>query len=148
MKSPEVAACSQTIGHAANLGATIKGHDWLELVSGQGDVFQAICHEHPGRIGSAALSVLDRAAAKFGQTPPQRNAFKTYWLQRLHMVNTRGVADVILQRLPFEDQTFLSRTLPDPLPHFSHPNPQPVAFPFTPPFTTPQHAVDSPFLPA
>ena len=148
LKSPEVAACSHTIGHAANIGAAIKDHDWLELVSGQGDVFQAICHEHPGRIGLVALSALERAAAKFGQTPPQRNAFKTYWLQRLHMVNTRGVADVILQRLPFEDQTFLSRTLPDPLPHFSHPNPQPVAFPFSSHSTTTQHVVDSLILPA
>jgi hypothetical protein len=128
-----VLACSHQSGHAATLGAIQKDHAWLELSSSQGDLFQAICHEHPGLIGSTALAALDRAAAKFGQTPPQRNAFKTYWLQRLHMTNTRGVANVILQRLPFADQIRLPHTLPEPtLNHFSSSNPRPISAPYNP----------------
>jgi hypothetical protein len=61
----------------------------------QGDLFQAICHEHPGRIGDGALAALNRAATHFAPSVPQRNA--TYWLQRLHMANTRGVADRVFQ---------------------------------------------------
>ena len=87
---------------------------------------------------------LNRAATKFAQTLPQRNAFKVYWLQRLHVTNTRGVADVIIQRLPFDDQVFSSYTAPDSLPHMAQTNPHPIAFPL--PQMAQQASVFSPFV--
>ena len=144
LKNPEVNTCSYVPGHAADLGATTKDNDWLDLVTQQGDLFQALCHEHPGRIGTVALYALNRAATKFAQTLPQRNAFKTYWLQRLHVTNTRGVADVIIQRLPFEDQIFAPYTTPDSLPHMAQSNPHPIAFPL--PQTAQQAPVCFPFV--
>ena len=75
--------CSQQMGYAATSGANDKDDKWIGYTLAQGDIFQAICHEHPGRMGEGAMAALDRAAARFAPTVPQRNAFKTYWLQRL-----------------------------------------------------------------
>ena len=60
-------------------------------------------NEHPGFIGEGALALLDRAAARFATTMPQRNAFKTFWLQRIHLTNTRGTANLIISRMPFSE---------------------------------------------
>jgi len=38
LKYLDVAACNHTIGHAVNLDAAIKDHDWLKLVSGQAGI--------------------------------------------------------------------------------------------------------------
>ena len=83
-----------------------------------------------------AMAALDRAAARFAPTVPQRNAFKTYWLQRLHMTNTRGVAELIFQQMPFckGDDALPPFAVPDPFPatmDMAHPNPRPVSFPLT-----------------
>ena len=95
--------CCQTQGHASNLGAISKDRDWANISSAQGDQFQPICHEHPGFIGEGALALLDRAAARYATTMPQRNAFKTFWLQRIHLTNTRGTANLIISRMPFSE---------------------------------------------
>ena len=60
------------------------------------------------------------------------------------MTNTRGVADVIIQRLPFEDQIFAPYTTPDSLPHMAQSNPHPIAFPL--PQTAQQAPVCFPFV--
>jgi hypothetical protein len=96
-----VRKCSQQPGFAANAGAAEKDRAWLGFTAAQGDLFQAICHEHPGRIGEGALAALERAAAQFAQSEAQRTAFRVYWLQRLHITNTRGVADLIFHQMPY-----------------------------------------------
>ena len=128
--------CSQQMGYAATSGANDKDDKWIGHTLAQGDIFQAICHEHPGRMGEGAMAALDRAAARFAPTVPQRNAFKTYWLQRLHMTNTRGVAELIFQQMPFckGDDALPPFAVPDPFPatmDMAHPNPRPVSFPLT-----------------
>jgi hypothetical protein len=84
-----VKKCSQGAGYAANQGAITKNNAWLGFTGAQGDLFQGLCHEHPGRIGEGALAALDRAAAHFASSTTQRNTFRIFWLQRLHMANTR-----------------------------------------------------------
>jgi hypothetical protein len=98
-----VSRCSLHPGYAADLGVASKNRDWLEITHTQGDQFLAICHEQPGRIGEGALAYLGQLAARFSSTTSQRNAFRTFWLQRLHITNSRGSSDVILSRMPFSD---------------------------------------------
>jgi hypothetical protein len=125
-----VSVCSRHAGQAANLGVVEKNKAWLQLSHDQGDQFQALCHEHPGHIGEGALAILGRAASRFATTIPQQNAFRTFWLQRLHLTNTRGTADLTLSRMPFSE---IDSVLPDsyhnPFPSLplAHPNPQPIA---------------------
>jgi len=57
--------------------------------------------KHPGIISDGALALLDSAAGKFSPTATGRAAFKTYWLQRLHITNTQGTADFLNFKLPF-----------------------------------------------
>jgi hypothetical protein len=123
--------CCDTKGHAANLGVAAKDSAWLQLVHAQGDQFQAICHEHPGLINEGALALLKKAASRFGSTRQHSEAFKVYWLQRLHLANTIGTAEIIFQRLPITTESMLPNTCPHPplnatLP-LAHPNPHPIA---------------------
>ena len=124
--------CSHQMGYAATSGANDKDAKWIGHTLAQGDMFQAICHEHPGRMGDGAIAALDRAASRFAPTIPQRNAFKTYWLQRLHMTNTRGVAELIFQQMPFceGDEVIPPFAVPSPFPttmELAHPNPRPIS---------------------
>ena len=96
-------------GSAADRGTNDKERAWLELVEAQGDSFMALCHEFPGLIGDSALGLLDRAAARYSSSNKQRSAFKAYWLMRLHITHTRGVAETLRHRFPFHDDS-----------HFSH----------------------------
>ena len=78
------------------------------------------CHEHPGIISDGALALLDSAAGKFSPTATGRAAFKTYWLQRLHITNTRGTADLLNFKLPFAlDQPVTSQAISPFIQHFS-----------------------------
>jgi hypothetical protein len=133
-----VETCSQQPGYAATSGAHDKETNWLAYTGAQGDLFLPICHEHPGRMGEGALTALDRAAARYSPSLPQRNAFKVYWLQRLHTTNTKGVADLVFQQMPFASG---NPALPDfavPAPYpttqmdFAAPNPTPTGFPISP----------------
>ena len=67
----------------------------------QGDVFVPLCHEMGGIMGDAALDLLGKAAARYSPTTAQQNAFKCFWLTRLHLTNIRGVAETIQANLPF-----------------------------------------------
>ncbi len=89
------------------------------MLRSQGDNFLAICHEHPGIISDGALALLDSAAGKFSPTATGRAAFKTYWLQRLHITNTRGTADLLNFKLPFAlDQPVTSQAISPFIQHF------------------------------
>jgi len=92
--------CVDYPGSAAIKGEGDKDKKWNDLVESQGDTFIPLCHEIPGIIGEAALSLLDKASARFSSSLPQRNAFKAYWLTRLHVANIRGVAETIQLNLP------------------------------------------------
>ena len=95
-------------GSAADRGTNDKERAWLELVEAQGDSFMALCHESPGLIGDSGLGLLDRAAARYSSSNKQRSAFKAYWLMRLHITHTRGVAETLRHRFPFHDDSHLS----------------------------------------
>jgi hypothetical protein len=91
-----------------------------------------LCHEHPGTMGEGALAVLERAAAHFSSSIAQRGAFKTYWLQRIHMTNTRGVADLVIQNMPYYegDEILVEHAVPNPFTaalDMAQPNPRPTA---------------------
>ena len=88
-------------GLAADLGTKEKNRNWLDLVEAQGDSFFAICHEFPGLFGDGALSLLDKAAARYSSSDKQRRAFKAFWLMRIHITHTRGVVETIRHRFPF-----------------------------------------------
>ena len=119
--TPVFTRCSETPGTAADLGANFKNKSWKEIVELQGDTFIPLCHETPGFIGDAALHLLGRAAARFSSSNPQRNAFKTFWLTRLHVANIRGVAETIQQHMPFyADDPFSQRYTEE---FHSHPSP-------------------------
>ena len=92
-----VVRCGQTAGLAASHGADLKDRAWLEKVHLQGDQFIPLCHEHPGLIGDEALALIHRASKRFSSSPPAQGGFRTYWLRRLHMANTRGTAEIILR---------------------------------------------------
>ena len=102
---------SSTPGFAADLGTKEKNRNWLDLVEAQGDSFLAICHEFPGLFGDGALSLLDKAAARYSSSDKQRRAFKAFWLMRIHITHSRGVVETIRHRFPFHIED-----------SFSHPN--------------------------
>ena len=126
-----VVRCGQTAGLAASHGADLKDKAWLEKVHLQGDQFIPLCHEHPGLIGDEALALLHRASKRFSSSAPAQGAFRTYWLQRLHMANTRGTAEIILRKMPSTSHPSSFGELPSPFSVFdsAHPNPHPVCFP-------------------
>ena len=113
----------ESSGIAADAGALDKDRHWQQAVQLQGDSFIPLCHEFPGLIGQDALLLLSQSVSLLldhaGGTPlcsrstKARDAFRTHWLQRLHMTNTRGAADVILARrtLSLHIPSLLANTL-------------------------------------
>ena len=75
---------------------------WKELLDTQGDPFLPICHERGGLISDGALNLLRLASLQFSPSLHAQTAYTTYWLSRLHIANTRGVADVINAKLPYQ----------------------------------------------
>jgi hypothetical protein len=132
MKS-NVLACCQRPGHAAAFGVMAMDKAWLDRSRAQGDEFYPICHEGPGPgyIGVEALSLLDRASRKISSSLHAQIAYKTFWLQRLHMTNSKGVAAVILNRMPMSEHPISYGEFPSPYASFdmAHPNPHPISFP-------------------
>jgi hypothetical protein len=143
-------------GYAANLGVTAKNDAWLKYIQSQGDQFQALCHEYPGLIHDGALSLINKAATRCSKTRSQAEAFKTYWLQRLHITNIKGTADIMIHKMPLSNETLLPNTHTDPVPPstttlpLSCPVPHPIApilpLPIvTPDYFNPGQPITSPF---
>jgi hypothetical protein len=142
---------SAQIGYAADRGAAEKNRKWRGHVNAQGDIFVPLCIEHAGTMGEEALAVLERAAAHFSSSMAQRTAFKTHWLQRLHMTNTRGVADLVIQNMPYYagDEILVDHAVPNPFTaalDMAQPNPRPAArsLPTTATFGQPPHDEERP----
>ena len=113
----------ESSGIAADAGALDKDRHWQQAVQLQGDSFIPLCHEFPGLIGQGALQLLDRAAARYSPSTKARDAFRTYWLQRLHMTNTRGAADVILARRTLSTHPLSFGQHPAPFESFDNAHP-------------------------
>ena len=94
----KMAACIP--GHGADWGAGEKNDKWEEEARHQGDTFIPLCHEVGGRLGEPAKDLVDLLARSAG-VGPEREAFKTYALQRLRALTFSGVARIILARPPF-----------------------------------------------
>ena len=58
------------------------------------------CPLPSSRSDQILVALLDEAAARYTPSVPQQNAFKGYWLARLHVANVRGVAETIERNLP------------------------------------------------
>jgi len=116
--------CVDAPGSAAAKEAQTKDNAWKELVECQGDVFIPLCHEMPGLVGEAAMSLLDQAAARFSPSASQQNAFSMFWLARLHVANARGVAATIMESLPsYAESPFRPRHLTNSVQAFPSPFP-------------------------
>ena len=94
----KAAACNP--GYGADWGASQKNDKWEEEARRQGDNFIPLCHEAGGRLGKPALDLVDLLARSAGDGS-EREAFKTYALQRLRALTFSGVARIILARPPF-----------------------------------------------
>ena len=86
---------AQTPGIAADLGAAEKMRAWIPVAHPEGFSVIAFCVEEGGRFGVGCETLLDRFSQFLTTTGPDRAAFKTSALQRLHLTNQRGIARVI-----------------------------------------------------
>lgn len=99
---------STTPGHAARLGEASKIRDWQQTLDSQGDSFIALCHERGGLISDGALNLLKLASQQISPSLGSQTAYLHYWRTRLHLVCSRGTADVIKSKLPFYAEDPLS----------------------------------------
>ena len=76
---------------AADAAASGKEAKWTARVEFQGDVFAPLVIEDGGRLHQALSDVMGDAATSAGGTLGERQAFLTYWRQRLAVANLRGV---------------------------------------------------------
>jgi hypothetical protein len=84
-------------GYAADQGQAVKDRRWADLATSEGDHFFALAIESGGRIGDNAMAFVKRLADihGFGNVAASR-AFTASTVQRLHLVNKRGVSKLIL----------------------------------------------------
>jgi len=99
-KSTNVPRGASLPGVAADNGANEKINSWAELVQAQGDRLVPLAQEDGGCLNQAALDLFDEAVRRSGGTTGERQAFRTYWRQRIAIANAKGVAGVISQRTP------------------------------------------------
>ena len=100
-KADIVAKAAATPGAAAAAGHAKKHKAWHAHCISQGDVIQPLAIESGGRMCEGGIHLLDSAANAIGGTKGEKQAFQTYWRQRIAISNLKGVARVIVDRIPF-----------------------------------------------
>lgn len=92
-------SCSEP-GIAASKAENEKTTKWGDICAAQGDRFVPLAFEAGGRIGLAALDLINEITHSSGGTPGELSFLTAWALQRLHSVNSAGVAALILSRTP------------------------------------------------
>ena len=92
-------SCSEP-GIAASKAENEKTTKWGDICAAQGDRFVPLAFEAGGRIGLAALDLINEITHSSGGTPGELSFLTAWALQRLHSVNSAGVAAMFLSRTP------------------------------------------------